>query len=86
GHQYNCYPQKNHAICIYTHLQIWMMFNEMHILQRKYEPDDFIFPTINANGVSVQSRLPITPKAVQKMISEFTHCAGLIGAFTTHCF
>ncbi|KAF9066370.1 hypothetical protein BDP27DRAFT_1544384 [Rhodocollybia butyracea] len=66
GHQYNCYPQKNRAIC--------------------YEPDDFIFPTINANGVSVQSRQPITPEAVQKMITEFTHSAGLTGAFTTHCF
>ncbi|KAF9060435.1 hypothetical protein BDP27DRAFT_1430099 [Rhodocollybia butyracea] len=85
-HQYNCYPQKNRAICVYTHLQIWMMFSEMHILQRKYEPDDFIFPTINANGVTVQSRQPITPDAVQKMISEFTHSAGLIGALTTHCF
>ncbi|KAF9060392.1 hypothetical protein BDP27DRAFT_1430155 [Rhodocollybia butyracea] len=86
GHQYNCYPQKNRAICVYTHLQIWMTFSEMHILQRKYEPDDFIFPTINANGVTVQSRQPITPDAVQKMISEFTHSAGLIGALTTHCF
>ncbi|KAF9069400.1 hypothetical protein BDP27DRAFT_1447711 [Rhodocollybia butyracea] len=86
GHKYNCYPQKIWAICVYTHLQIWMKFSEMHILCRNYEPDDFIFPTINANGITIQSTQPITPEAVQKMISKFTDSAGTPGAFTMHCF
>ncbi|KAJ3845839.1 hypothetical protein EV368DRAFT_90008 [Lentinula lateritia] len=86
GNRYNLYPQKIHAICAQTHLSIWMEFCEEHILRQQYEPDDYIFPTINANGVTFQSKQPITPEAVQKMIDNFTVAAGVPGAFTTHCF
>ncbi|KAH7871951.1 uncharacterized protein C8R40DRAFT_1273810 [Lentinula edodes] len=85
GHRYNLYPQKIRAICAYTHVSVWMDFSEKHILRRKYEPEDYIFPNINANGITVQNQ-PVTPEAVQKMIDEFTSSAGVPGAFTTHCF
>lgn len=80
------YPQKIRAICAQTHLSIWMEFCEEHILRRQYEPNDYTFPTINANGVTFQSKQPITPEAVQKRIDNFTVAAGVPGAFTTHCF
>ncbi|KAJ3856399.1 hypothetical protein EV368DRAFT_32460 [Lentinula lateritia] len=85
GHCYNLYPQKIRAICAYTHVSVWMDFSEKHILRRKYEPKDYIFPNINANGITVQNQ-PVTPEAVQKMIDEFTSSASVPGAFTTHCF
>ncbi|KAJ4475118.1 hypothetical protein C8R41DRAFT_869964 [Lentinula lateritia] len=85
GHRYNLYPQKIRAICAYTHLSIWMSFSEQYILRRKYAPEDYIFPNINVNGITIQNK-PVTPEAVQKMINEFTTAAGVPGAFTTHCF
>ncbi|KAJ3924813.1 MAG: hypothetical protein NXY57DRAFT_1044624, partial [Lentinula lateritia] len=85
-HRYNLYPQKIRAICAQTHLSIWMEFCEEYILRRQYEPNDYTFPTINANGVTFQSKQPITPEAVQKRIDNFTVAAGVPGAFTTHCF
>ncbi|KAJ3886466.1 hypothetical protein GG344DRAFT_20599, partial [Lentinula edodes] len=60
-------------------------FSEQYILRRKYAPEDYIFPNINANGITIQNK-PVTPEAVQKMINEFTTAAGVPGAFTTHCF
>lgn len=62
-----------------------MDFNEEHVLRRKYEPDDYIFPTVSASGIT-QSKTPISPDAVTKMINEFTSKAGISFPFTTHCF
>ena len=69
GHVYNIYPQpKTPAIDMYAHLLKWLDFYEKHFLQHPLKPEDYIFPTIGANGTSVHPDRPMTSEVVQKKI------------------
>jgi integrase len=89
GHTYNVYPRPNNpAIDLYTHMWNWKEFYETHLLGRKLKPDDYIFPSLGANGLVAHPHIPISSDIVQKRINEWAAAAGITGAghFTTHCF
>jgi integrase len=89
GHTYNIYPQPTTpAIDMHMHMIAWLDFYSNFLLKRPLQPDDYIFPTIGANGVSVHPDRPLSSDMVQKKILETATKAGIKGAekFTTHCF
>jgi len=70
------------------HMLRWKEFYETHLLKRKLQPDDYIFPTLGANGILVHPEQLITGPVIQKKINQMAAAAGISGAkhFTTHCF
>ncbi|PPR07279.1 hypothetical protein CVT26_012439 [Gymnopilus dilepis] len=89
GHKYNIYPQPdNPEMDMYTHLLDWLDFYEQFLLGRPLEPEDYLFPTVGANGASVQPSRPMSADVAQKKIIEWAKKAGIPNAelFTTHCF
>ena len=89
GHTYNIYPQPaTPAIDMHMHMVAWLDFYARFLLKRPLQPNDYIFPTIGANGVSVHPERPLSSDMVQKKIIEMATKAGIKGAekFTTHCF
>lgn len=75
-------------IDMYTHVLDWLEFYEKVLIGRPLHPDDYIFPTIGANGTSVQPNRPMSSDVAQKRIFQTAKQAGISGAeyFTTHCF
>lgn len=73
---------------MYTHIITWKDFYETHLLKRKLQPNDYIFPTLGTNGILVHPERPITGPVIQKKINKTAEAAGISGAkhFTTHCF
>jgi hypothetical protein len=66
----------------------WVKYLEEDIYGRPLEADDYIFPSIGANGI-VQTGEHISHDDVQKWITEFAAGADLPranGTFSTHCF
>ena len=89
GHKYNIYPQpKMPEIDMYTYVLNWLEFYEEVLIGRPLCPDDRIFPTVGANGTSVQPNQPMSSDVAQKRIVQTAKQAGISGAeyFTTHCF
>ncbi|KAH9475673.1 hypothetical protein JR316_0011232 [Psilocybe cubensis] len=89
GHTYMIYQQpKTPEIDMYTHLLDWLEFYEAILLGRPLQPDDFIFPIIGTNGISVQPSRAMTAEIAQKKINQMASESGIHGAafFTTHCF
>lgn len=89
GHTYQIYPQpKTPEIDMYTHLLDWLDFYENSLLGRPLTDEDYIFPTIGSNGISVQPSCHISADVAQKKIVQMAEQAGIAGAkyFTTHCF
>ena len=72
---------------MYMHLLNWFEFYE-ELLGRPLQPDDYVFPTLGANGTSVQPNRPMSSDVAQKRIVQMAKQAGISGAeyFTTHCF
>ena len=68
------------ALDMYTNLLNWLNFYETYLLRQPLQPDNYIFPGIGANGMSVD--------VVQKKITEMAMNAGIYGAehYTMHCF
>ena len=75
-------------IDMYMHLLNWFEFYEEVLLGRPLQPDDYVFPTLGANGTSVQPNRPMSSDVAQKRIVQMAKHAGINGAeyFTTHCF
>ena len=73
---------------MHKHMLAWLEFYSNSLLKRPLQPDDYIFPTIGANGVSVHPDRPLSSDMVQKRIIETATEAGIKRAenFTTHCF
>jgi integrase len=73
---------------MHMHMVTWLDFYAKFLLRRPLQPDDYIFPTIGANGVSVHPDRPLSSDMVQKKIVEMAMKAGIKGAekYTTHCF
>ncbi|THU95692.1 hypothetical protein K435DRAFT_665894 [Dendrothele bispora CBS 962.96] len=61
---------------------------ETHVLKRALEPEEYIFPSMSANGLSAHFNTHMDPEKMQKVVKEFAKCAGLPGwdGYTTHCF
>ncbi|KAF9554927.1 hypothetical protein CPC08DRAFT_696122 [Agrocybe pediades] len=89
GHCYRIYPQTDAPeVDMYRHVLDWLDYYEYFLLGRQLEPEDYIFPTVGANGTSVQPSMPITSDMAQKKINQMAASAGIQGAeyLTTHCF
>ena len=73
---------------MYTNILNWLDFYETYLLRWSLQPDDYIFPAIGANGMSVHPTRPMTADVVQKKITEMAKNTGIDGAehFTMHCF
>ena len=85
GHQHGIYSQlTTPEIDMFNHFNKWISFMETHLLGRKLEPEDYIFPQISSNG-TVQPK-GIGHDFVQKWIKEFAEAARLKGNYSTHCF
>ena len=84
GNSYNIYQQEIPEIDMYTYLLKWISLLESR-LGRKLEPDDYIFPHFSSNGIPDPAR-EMTHDMVQNIISRFASAAGLMKAYTTHCF
>ena len=69
---------------MYTYLLKWITLLESH-LGHKLEPDSFIFPHFSTNGIPDPAR-EMTHNMVLNIITRFTSAAGLMKAYTTHCF
>ncbi|KAL0957016.1 hypothetical protein HGRIS_003117 [Hohenbuehelia grisea] len=90
ANRYRVYDQPSMGACdARKWLHEWVGYLETAIYKRPLEPDDYIFPTMGANGV-VQPGEHVTHDIVQKWINEFTSnarlCEGQGGNFSTHCF
>ncbi|KAF6751254.1 hypothetical protein DFP72DRAFT_816725 [Ephemerocybe angulata] len=89
GHMYNVYRQESTpAVDLFNRLHEWKDFYETHLLRRPLEPEDYMFPTMNTDNLTVSSDTPITHQAAQKLITVMATNAGLTKAetYTTHCF
>ena len=89
GHTYNIYRQpKTPAVDMYVHMLKWLDFYETYLLRRPLEANDYLFPTIGANGTSVHPKRGITAEVTRSKIVEMAEEAGIRGGkeFTTHCF
>lgn len=53
GHMYNIYPQPaTPAVDMQMHMVAWLDFYAKFLLRQPLQPNDYISPTIGANGVS----------------------------------
>ncbi|THU80443.1 hypothetical protein K435DRAFT_874378 [Dendrothele bispora CBS 962.96] len=89
GHLYRLYPQpETPEIDAKERLQAWKSHYEKHLLCRDLGDDDYLFPSVGSNGISVQFAIPISADSYQRKVNEFAAAAGLPGAgkYTTHCF
>ncbi len=88
GHQYNIYAQpKRPSICMYTHLTAWIEYMEK-VLGRSLQDDDYVFPSMSANGQNIYPHTPISKEKIQEKLDEFSRFRGLKSKlrYSTHCF
>ena len=73
---------------MYVHMLKWLDFYETYLLRRPLQANDYLFPTIGANGTSVHPDRGISADVAKSKIVEMAGRAGIQGAneFTTHCF
>ncbi|KAG1770851.1 hypothetical protein EV702DRAFT_1270992 [Suillus placidus] len=64
---------------------LWIKWLEFFHYGHALGPNDFIFPSMGANGI-MQPGQPLSHDTVQKWIDEATTGAGILGCFSTHCF
>jgi hypothetical protein len=84
GNTYEIYEQsKIPEIDMHRHFLVWLSFLEKS-LDRKLEPNDYIFPYMSTNGVLYPEK-EMTHEIIQKHLTDFTAMAGLQGHYTTHC-
>jgi hypothetical protein len=68
---------------MYHHFLTWISFLERR-LDRKLEPDDYVFPYMGPNCV-LHPKKEMTQEMIQTYLTSFTAKAGLQGHYTTHC-
>ena len=90
ANKFKLFPQPDLPACDAFHwLKLWISFLETQHYGRPLEPDDFIFPSMGANGV-VYPLKHVSHDAVQDWLDEFTTQAGICraggGSFSTHYF
>ena len=89
GNKYEVYEQpKTLAICMYTHVNAWIQYLQTYILCWPLQDEDYIFPTMSANGQNVYPHKPVSKEDVQSWLDEFSAYQGLDSKYryTTHCF
>ncbi|KAG1780203.1 hypothetical protein EV702DRAFT_1266678 [Suillus placidus] len=64
---------------------LWIKWLEFFHYGHALGPNDFIFPSMGANGI-MQPGQPLSHDTVQKWIDKATTGAGILGCFSTHCF
>ncbi|KAJ7926602.1 hypothetical protein B0H13DRAFT_2229378 [Mycena leptocephala] len=84
SNHYDIYEQPDTPeICMFSHLTIWRKIYRQR-LDRKFEPDDYVFPYISPNG-TIHPKKPLSHDLVQDYINEFASGASINKIFTTHC-
>jgi hypothetical protein len=86
ANHYQIYPRPSIPACdSFFWTLVWFKWLELFHYGRALQPQDFVFPTMSANGI-VHPGQPISHDTVQKWIHESTASAGILGNFSTHCF
>ncbi|KAJ7934910.1 hypothetical protein B0H13DRAFT_1854899 [Mycena leptocephala] len=89
GNNYRIYPQPDKpAVCVYTHLTTWLNYYQTHLLGRKLEPEDYLFPVMSGGKNNTVNVYPRKNMTAQKRINAMAAEADIPGAgrFTAHCF
>lgn len=90
GNHYKLFAQPELPACdAFRWLTLWVTYLETQHYGRPLDPEDYIFPTMGANGV-VQPQEHVSHDTIQAWINEATTGAGIQkaggGSFSTHCF
>ncbi|KIK22932.1 hypothetical protein PISMIDRAFT_101590 [Pisolithus microcarpus 441] len=87
SNRYRIYPRPDmgSACDAFLRLIFWMKWVEFVHLGRPMSEEDFLFPTIGANGV-LQPGEPLSHDTVQAWIDEAVAGAQIPGTFSTHCY
>ncbi|KAI6019428.1 hypothetical protein BKA83DRAFT_4495450 [Pisolithus microcarpus] len=87
SNRYRIYPRPDmgSACDAFLRLVFWMKWVEFVHLGRPMSEEDFLFPTIGANGV-LQPGEPLSHDTVQAWIDEAVAGAQIPGTFSTHCY
>ncbi|KAF7327069.1 hypothetical protein MKEN_00282200 [Mycena kentingensis (nom. inval.)] len=85
---YKVAPQPNLPACdAYHWVRLWIRYLEEVVYRRPLAPDDYLFPSVGANGVRVGDHL--SHDDLQKWLDYFSEGAKLPranGNYTTHCW
>ncbi|KAG2339458.1 hypothetical protein BDR05DRAFT_951218 [Suillus weaverae] len=86
SNHYKIFPRPDMPSCdSFIWILLWIKWLEFFHYGRALGPNDFIFPSMGANGI-MQPGQPLSHDTVQKWIDEATTGAGILGCFSTHCF
>lgn len=86
ANHYKIFPRPDMPSCdSFIWMLLWIKWLEFFHYGRTLGPNDFIFPSMGANGI-MQPGQPLSHDTVQKWIDEATTGAGILGCFSTHCF
>ncbi|KAG2104313.1 uncharacterized protein F5147DRAFT_638301 [Suillus discolor] len=86
SNHYKIFPRPDMPSCdSFIWMLLWIKWLEFFHYGRTLGPNDFIFPSMGANGI-MQPGQPLSHDTVQKWIDEATTGAGILGCFSTHCF
>ncbi|KAF9940242.1 hypothetical protein BGZ65_007656 [Modicella reniformis] len=85
---YEIHPQLHEPhSCCYTKLRAWIGWMEEN--SRRLQPDDFIFPALDAKG-RMKIKEAFSTTRIQALLDKYTGATGLLsgrnGRYTTHCF
>ncbi|KAK5820671.1 hypothetical protein F5H01DRAFT_404160 [Linnemannia elongata] len=85
---YQIHPQpEDPSICCYNKLLEWLDWMEAQ--GRQLQPDDFVFPALDAKG-RIKYQEALSQPRIQGWLDQLTNQSGLLarrnGRFTTHCF
>ncbi|KAG1791700.1 uncharacterized protein HD556DRAFT_1309765 [Suillus plorans] len=86
SNHYKIFPHPDMPSCdSFIWMLLWIKWLEFFHYGRTLRPNNFIFPSMGANGI-MQPGQPLSHDTVQKWINEATTGAGILGCFSTHCF
>ncbi|KAG1907643.1 uncharacterized protein F5891DRAFT_939549 [Suillus fuscotomentosus] len=86
SNHYKIFPRPDMPSCdSFIWMLLWIKWLEFFHYGRTLGPNDFIFPSMGANGI-MQPGQPLSHDTVQKWIDEAMTGAGILGCFSTHCF
>ena len=69
---------------MHSHLLRWKAFLET-VVERKLDPEDYLFPHIGVNGV-IRTDRQMSYDSFQAMLTDFCEQSGIQKRYTTHSF
>ncbi|KAG1893884.1 uncharacterized protein F5891DRAFT_1256816 [Suillus fuscotomentosus] len=86
SNHYKIFPRPDMPSCnSFIWMLLWIKWLEFFHYGRTLGPNNFIFPSMGANGI-MQPGQPLSHDTVKKWIDEAMTGAGILGCFSTHCF